>query len=231
MKTFKEYILEQHEITVGGYTTSHFFMCGGAQKTMKANADKEGAEELTKLQDEFFKLEKEVLDKGAPTQEQIGIAHDLYHKIDNLAKARKIELPYMKDHLNSILKGDPKPGFGRTDLDEALTRAQRIKRGQMMKRMAKKIARKKKIAARKMATPEKLERRARKLARKILIKKILKNRNPSDLSFAEREKLEDKLKKKQAAIGRIARKLKPKVKKAEKERLARVRGTASKEDK
>ena len=56
MKTFKEYILEQHEITVGGYTTSHFFMCGGAQKTMKANADKEGAEELTKLQDEFFKL-------------------------------------------------------------------------------------------------------------------------------------------------------------------------------
>ena len=231
MKTFKEYILEQHEITVGGYTTSHFFMCGGAQKTMKANADKEGAEELTKLQDEFFKLEKEVLDKGEPTQEQIGIAHDLYHKIDNLSKARKIELPYMKDHLNSILKGDPKPGFGRTDLDEALTRAQRIKRGQMMKRMAKKIARKKKIAARKMATPEKLERRARKLARKILIKKLLKNRNPSDLSFAEREKLEDKLKKKQAAIGRIARKLKPKVKKAEKERLARVRGTASKEDK
>ena len=109
--------------------------------------------------------------------------------------------------------------------DEALTRQQRIARGRIMKRMAKKIARKKKIAMKKMATPEKLEKRARKLARKILTKKILKNRKPSELSFAEREKLEDKLKKKSAAITRIAKKLKPKVKKAEMERLKRVRGT------
>jgi len=109
--------------------------------------------------------------------------------------------------------------------DEALTRQQRIARGRQMKRLAKKIARKKKIAMKKMATPEKLERRARKLARKILTKKILKNRVPSELSYAEREKLEDKLKKKSAVIARIARKLKPKVKKAEMERLKRVRGT------
>ena len=117
--TEEEIINEQeseHEIKVGNYTTNHFYMCGSAQKTMKANADKEGAEELTKLQDQFYKLEKEVMDAGKPTQEQIGIAHDLYHKIDHLGKARKIEMPYMKDHLNSILKGDPKPGFGRTDI-------------------------------------------------------------------------------------------------------------------
>tara|TARA_Y100000004_G_C8887312_1_gene400375 strand:+ start:168 stop:545 length:378 start_codon:yes stop_codon:yes gene_type:complete len=113
---------------------------------------------------------------------------------------------------------------------EALTRQQRIKRGQMMRRMAKKIARKKKIAMKKMATPEKLDRRAKKLARKILTKKILKNRNPSDLSYAERENLEAKLKKKAKAIKRIAKKLLPKVKKAEKERLARVRGSSN-EDK
>ena len=117
--TEEEIINEQeseHEIKVGNYTTTHFYMCGSAQKTMKANADKEGAEELTKLQDQFYKLEKAVMDAGKPTQEQIGIAHDLYHKIDHLGKARKIEMPYMKDHLNSILKGDPKPGFGRTDI-------------------------------------------------------------------------------------------------------------------
>ena len=107
----------EHEIKVGNYTTTHFYMCGSAQEVMKKNADKEGAEELTKLQDDFFKLEKEVMDSSEPpTQEQIGTAHDLYHKIDHLSKARKIETPYMKDHLNSILKDDPKPGFGRTDI-------------------------------------------------------------------------------------------------------------------
>jgi hypothetical protein len=31
---------------------------------------------------------------------------------------------YMKMHLDSILKGDPKPGFGRTDMSEAVNRAQ-----------------------------------------------------------------------------------------------------------
>ena len=50
----------EHEITVGNYTTKFFYMCGSAQKVMKQNADVEGAEELTRLQDDFYKLEKEV---------------------------------------------------------------------------------------------------------------------------------------------------------------------------
>ena len=106
---------------------------------------------------------------------------------------------------------------------EALTRQQRRKVGIRMKRLAKKIARKKKIAMRKMASPEKLEKRARKAARKLLAKKIIKGRPISDLTLAEKEKLEKKLDKKKAAIGRIARKLLPKVRRAEKERLQRLR--------
>ena len=30
----------EHEITVGNYTTTHFYMCGSAQKVMSANKDK-----------------------------------------------------------------------------------------------------------------------------------------------------------------------------------------------
>tara|TARA_Y100000004_G_scaffold121029_1_gene136061 strand:- start:889 stop:1263 length:375 start_codon:yes stop_codon:yes gene_type:complete len=116
------------------------------------------------------------------------------------------------------------------DLDEALTRTQRRKKALTMKRLSKKIAIKRKIAAKKMATPEKLRNRARKLARKILIKKILKNRTFADLSFAEKEKIEDRMKKKAKAIDKISRKLMPKVKKAEKERLARARGTSKSEE-
>jgi len=127
--TKKEELDEQpeHEITVGDYTTSHFYMCGSAQKLMKANKDKVGAIELTRLQDEFYKLEKDVMDAGEASELQKQQARKKYNQIMN--QAAEIGLAddmsgYMKQHLDSVLKGDPKPGFGRTDesfeIDEGL---------------------------------------------------------------------------------------------------------------
>ena len=112
----------EHEITVGNYTTKHFYMCGSAQKVMKANKDKIGAEELTRLQDELYKLEAEIMNSGEPaTGLQKQQARRKYNEIMN--QAAEMELAdditnYMKQHLDSIEKGDPKPGFGRTDLKE-----------------------------------------------------------------------------------------------------------------
>ena len=121
----ESFISEQpeHEITVGNYTTKHFFMCGSAQKVMSANADKEGAEELTRMQDEFYKLEKEAMDAGEATEEQKETARDLYNKI--MSKAGEVGLAdeiddYMKMHIDSMEKGDPKLGFGRTDIKESI---------------------------------------------------------------------------------------------------------------
>ena len=117
----------EHEITVGNYTTSHFYMCGSAQELMKKHADKPGVEELTRLQDDYYKLEKVVMDAGEATPEQVNQAKDLYNKI--MEQASELGLAddmtgYMKQHLDSIVKGDPKPGFGRTDesfeIDEGL---------------------------------------------------------------------------------------------------------------
>ncbi len=213
MKSFKEYILiEQHEITVGGYTTKHFYMCGSAQEVMKKNSDLEGAEELTKLQDMFYKMEREVLDAGESTDEQKKQAKDLYNQI--MKKAGEIGLAddiagFMKQHLDSVLKGDPKPGFGRTDLDEALTPVQRRKR-----------------AAKKPKSKEKLKKLARKMARKLLIKKMIKDRNYSTLSFGEKQKIEKRLDKLGPVIDRISKKLLPKVRIADKERIKKLRGSA-----
>ena len=112
----------EHEITVGNYTTKHFYMCGSAQEVMKANKDKIGAEELTRLQDEFYKLEADIMNSGEPaTGLQKQQARRKYNEIMN--QAAEMELAdditnYMKQHLDSIEKGDPKPGFGRTDLKE-----------------------------------------------------------------------------------------------------------------
>ena len=135
----EETIQEQpeHEITVGNYTTKFFYMCGSAQKVMSANKDKPNIEPLVRLQDDFYKLEKEVMDAGEATDEQKVKAKELYNKI--MSTAGELGLAddvddYMKQHIDSIEKGDPKPGFGRTDIDESLwanihKKRQRIKRG------------------------------------------------------------------------------------------------------
>ena len=109
--------VNQKEITVGNYTTTHFHMCGSAIKTMKKHSEKEGAEELTKLQDQFYKFEKQFMDKE-PSDSDKQKALSMYNKI--MAKARTVGIEkevdsYMKMHRDSVMKGDPKPGFGRVD--------------------------------------------------------------------------------------------------------------------
>ena len=108
-------------------------------------------------------------------------------------------------------------------MDEALTRAQRIKRSRIMKQKSGIIARKREIAMRRKASPEKLKKRAMKKARGIIIKKILKKRDRSELGFGELENLEKKLSVKKAVIKKIAKKLLPQVKQDETERLAKLR--------
>ena len=71
----------EHEITVGNYTTKFFYMCGSAQKVMDANKTTIGAESLTRLQDDFYKLEKQVMDAGEATNEQKVMAKELYNQI------------------------------------------------------------------------------------------------------------------------------------------------------
>ena len=65
MKTFWQLREEmnKNEITVGNYTTTHFHMCGSAIKAMKKHSDVDGAEALTRMQDDFYKFEKQFLNK------------------------------------------------------------------------------------------------------------------------------------------------------------------------
>ncbi len=103
--------------------------------------------------------------------------------------------------------------------DEAMTMAQRMKMKAAFKKNKGKIALGKKKAAKKLASPEKLKARAQKQARDIIIKKILKGKSKNDLGFAARTDLEKKVDKKKGAINKIAKKILPAVKKADKLKL------------
>ncbi len=108
-------------------------------------------------------------------------------------------------------------------LDEIMSKMVRMKKARMMKVKGKQIARKRKLAMKRKANPEKLKKRAAKKARDIVAKKILKDKDKSDLSISGKENLEKRLAKKKAVIAKIAKRILPKVRKAENERLAKRR--------
>lgn len=110
-----------------------------------------------------------------------------------------------------------------TDVDEALTVTQRLARKRMFKRLQPRIKLGRERAKRRIASKEKLEKRARKAARAAILKKITKDIPKSELTYARRQELEKRLdtpamKKR---LGTIARRLFPKIRQAE---LAKKRG-------
>jgi nicotinic acid mononucleotide adenylyltransferase len=110
-------------------------------------------------------------------------------------------------------------------LDERapLTMQQRRKRGLVMKRYRGKIRAARERAKRKMAPKEKLLKRSRKRALEFIRNRLMKNKKYSEMTPAEKVALDTRLQKiPKAVIDRIAKRLLPKVRAAEKERLQSV---------
>jgi|TARA_B110000908_G_C10199061_1_gene424451 hypothetical protein len=105
------------------------------------------------------------------------------------------------------------------DFSEAMSLAHRMKMKASFRKNKAKIALGKKKAAKKLASPEKLKSRANKAAREFLIKKMLKGKSKSDLSFAARSGIEKKLANKKGMISKIAKKLLPSIKKKDRAKL------------
>jgi hypothetical protein len=105
-------------------------------------------------------------------------------------------------------------------VDEVMTLQGRRKLGRVMKKNAVKNARKRKISMGRKASLEKIKGRAKKAAIKQVKQSLAKGKDLSTLSFAAREAIEKRMKKKQGLIDKLARKLIPQVKAAEKDRLS-----------
>jgi nicotinic acid mononucleotide adenylyltransferase len=106
---------------------------------------------------------------------------------------------------------------------EPLTIAQRRRRGLIMRRYKSKIKAARERAKRKMAPKEKLLKRSRKRALEFMRNRLMRNKKYSEMSPAEKVAIDKRLAKiPKAAISRIATKLLPKVRAAEKERLQSV---------
>ena len=92
---------------------------------MKKHADKEGAEELTRMQDMFYKMEKDAMDvHSLVVQVKNKRRNHRYFTTKSWRRQKEVGIAdevdkYMKMHLTSMTKNDPKLGFGRTDVKES----------------------------------------------------------------------------------------------------------------
>jgi|TARA_B100001971_G_C18165951_1_gene524196 hypothetical protein len=193
---------------------------------------------------DYSDLVQTVIEVGAP--DRIIRKTDAEHERDKKEREREIELKKKeleKAKLQAKIERERKKaerdkakagqatsvskdyrGDMKDSVEEALTTAQRLKRGRVMKQKSKIIQRKKEISLRKRATPEKLQKRAMKKARDILKKKITAGKDMKDVGFGQRQQIEKQLEKKKAIIKKIAKKLMPVVRKAENERIKHMRG-------
>jgi hypothetical protein len=106
-------------------------------------------------------------------------------------------------------------------LSEALDIQQRRKRALIMRRYAPKIKRARELAKRKLAPESRLKKRAYKQARAIVRKRVAGKRgqNYANLSPAEKIQVDLAVDKRKKIIGKIAKRIMPKVKQAEFQRL------------
>tara|TARA_B100001287_G_scaffold30347_1_gene21624 strand:- start:2858 stop:3307 length:450 start_codon:yes stop_codon:yes gene_type:complete len=106
------------------------------------------------------------------------------------------------------------------DVDEALNMAQRRARQRLFKRLKSKIKLGRDRAKRKMASPDKLKKRALKQARMKVFLKISKGVKKDDMSFARRQEMEKRLDKPvvKKRIAMLAKKMLKDVRKKEVER-------------
>lgn len=106
------------------------------------------------------------------------------------------------------------------DLDEALTRQQRMKRSRLMKRIKSKIKRGRERSARRRAPLDVLKKRSQKAARNVLKKRITKGKDYGSMSYGQRQAIDDRINKiPKTRISQIAKRLLPSIKKKEIERM------------
>lgn len=110
--------------------------------------------------------------------------------------------------------------FEKEDISEAISAVERIKRSQRFKARKALLAMQRKIKLKRMSAMPVLKRRAQVAARKLLTKRLLKNRTKQQLSPGEKNMLELRTKRLLKVYKNLPTRLVPKIRELERSRLA-----------
>jgi hypothetical protein len=110
------------------------------------------------------------------------------------------------------------------DLEEALSAQSRLKKRQAFMRGKSKRNMARGLKLRRASSPETLKKRAISAARRAVYKRILRGRDKSNLSAAEKSRIEQQVSQMKNMQSAIVTKMMPKIRSIEQARLARYRG-------
>ena len=126
-----------------------------------------------------------------------------------------------------IPKASEEDAIDEQTIMEVLSRVERMKAKFRIRRTSAKRERATKIALKRYSNTATINKRARRLAIKLIKQRMLRGRDPSKLSVGEKERIERALEQRKAIIGRIATRLTPRIRKVEKARMSHTKYTQS----
>jgi hypothetical protein len=168
-----------------------------------------------------YKFEEiEVVSAGERDPDEEGVGGMSASKMRAAAKAG--DLVKFKSGLPSRLKSaaklvmDKLKQYLSEDLDEAvLTTAQRLKRRAVMRRIKGKIRMGQRRALRRKANTKVISRRSKRIAIRMMRKRILRGRKYSEISLSARQAVDRQVARRKTVIVRIAKRIEPKLRRAE----------------
>ena len=176
--------------------------------------------------DPFFKEEEED-DAPEMSDDEIEKMADELSDDDYLDLYDEDEVGIVDDETGEELPADEEEEkkLEESALMEVLSRVERIKARSRIRRTAAKRERATKIALKRYSDTKTINKRARRLAVKLMKKRLVRGRDPSKLSVGEKERIERIIERRKAVINRVAMRLASRVRKVEKARLSHSKYT------
>jgi hypothetical protein len=153
------------------------------------------------------------------------LTEDEIDQMVNSVTDQEIEDLYEEDEIVLVYDDDgeeipPLQEESKYDLMEVLSRTERMRGKIRLRKTSAKRGRSTKIALKRFSNPATINKRARRLAIKLMKKRMLRGRDYSKVSVGEKERIEKTLSKRKDIINRVAQKLVSRVRKVEKSRMS-----------
>jgi phosphopantetheine adenylyltransferase len=177
--------------------------------------------------DPMFKEDEDEIEFPEMSDDEIDKMADDLSDDDYLETYDDDELGIIDDETGEELEADEdeEEKLKESKLMEVLSRVERMKAKARIRRTKAKRERATKIALKRYSNTATINKRARRLAVKLMKQRLLRGRDPSKISVGEKERIERTLERRKAIIGRVAMRLAPRVRKIEKARLSHSKYT------